>query len=271
VLDSADVRNATGLFGLNPTALIFGLWDSTGPRGGLGAKFQRALVSEMVGYGAMAGVKTSSRIDPAQIMKGAGPLYARKSESDQEPTWTLDKNQGGKKIGGKKGKEGDGNPSDANHSNIPPQINLQSGGFTITRAVQTTVLSLAALRRLRFPVNGGADSDPSVDIVARTALAAVGLAAATLTREQGADLRSRCQLVPTGAFAWELLGRPGESPKRFELTGDQAVELCNQAIKAVTQAGLPWEGEIDLVPSSELLELVRRSQQLAASEGEESD
>ena len=83
ILDTADVRNATGLFGLNPTALVFGLWDSTGPRGGLGAKFQRALVSEIVGYGALAGVKTSSRIDPAQIMKGAGPLYARKSESDQ--------------------------------------------------------------------------------------------------------------------------------------------------------------------------------------------
>ena len=71
VLDDADVRNATGLFGLNPTALVFGLWDSTGPRGGLGAKFQRALVSEIVGYGAQQGRKTSSRIDPAQIMLGA--------------------------------------------------------------------------------------------------------------------------------------------------------------------------------------------------------
>ena len=29
----------TSLFGLCPAALVFGLWDSTGPRGGLGAKF----------------------------------------------------------------------------------------------------------------------------------------------------------------------------------------------------------------------------------------
>lgn len=267
VLDSADVRNATGLFGLNPTALIFGLWDSTGPRGGLGAKFQRALVSEMVGYGAIAGVKTGSRIDPAQIMVGAGPLYERKIDANGEPAWTLDEKLGSKKLG----KKGGGNPSDANHSNIPPQIDAESGGFTITKAMQTTVLSLATLRRLRFPLNGNADSDSVVDVAARTALAAVGLAAATLAREEGADLRSRCQLVPTEAFVWELLGRPTESPKRFELTGDQAIELCNQAIKAATQAGLPWEGEIELVPSSELLELVRRSQQLAASEGEGND
>ncbi len=78
ILDYADPRNATGLFGLNPVALVFGLWDSTGPRGGLGTKFQRALVSEMVGLDAVAGVKTSSRIDPAQIMLGAGPLHHRK-------------------------------------------------------------------------------------------------------------------------------------------------------------------------------------------------
>ena len=49
VLDTADVRNAAGLFGLCPTALVFGLWDSTGPRGGLGAKFQR--VDDFVGQG----------------------------------------------------------------------------------------------------------------------------------------------------------------------------------------------------------------------------
>ena len=74
-LDLAEPRNATGLFELCPTALVFGLWDSTGPRGGLGAKFQRALVSEIVGYGVELGRKTSSRIDPARIRAEAGPLY----------------------------------------------------------------------------------------------------------------------------------------------------------------------------------------------------
>jgi len=31
-----------------PTALIFGAWNSTGEGGGLGAKFPRAIVSEII-------------------------------------------------------------------------------------------------------------------------------------------------------------------------------------------------------------------------------
>lgn len=263
MLDTVDVRNATGLFGLNPTALVFGLWDSTGPRGGLGAKFQRALVSEIVGYGAIAGVKTSSRIDPAQIMLGAGPLYGRKNPGASEPAWTLDASLGNKKLGK------DGKPSEANHGNVTPSI--KAGGFTITKATQTTVLSLATLRRLRFPLDGAAESDPTVDVAARTVLAALAIAAATLAREEGADLRSRCQLVPTEAFVWELLDRPGQEPRRFELSGDEAIALCNEAIEAAKAVKLPWDGEIQLRPSSELIELVSRSQALAVAEGGEGE
>lgn len=265
LLDTVDVRNATALFGLNPTALVFGLWDSTGQRGGLGAKFQRALVSEMVGYGAVAGVKTGSRLDPAQIMLGAGPLHARKHADASSPAWTLDSKAGDKKLGK------DGKPSEANHGNVTPSIDAKSGGFTITKAIQTTVLSLACLRRLRFPLNGAADSDPAVDVAARTALAAIGLAAATLAREDGADLRSRCQLVPTDAFVWELLDKPGQESTRFDLSGEQALTLCNEAIATAKAAGLPWEGEIELRPSAELVELVSRSQRLAATEGGEDE
>src|SRR6185437_3330313 len=51
----ASYQNATPLFQYCPTALIFGMWDSTGPKGGLGAKFERAIVSEIVGIGAEVG------------------------------------------------------------------------------------------------------------------------------------------------------------------------------------------------------------------------
>src|SRR5438093_762458 len=61
-LDAVDARHATPLFELCPTALIFGMWDSTGPRGGAGVKFERAVVSEMVGIDARVGKRTSSRI-----------------------------------------------------------------------------------------------------------------------------------------------------------------------------------------------------------------
>lgn len=46
-IGQATLRNATPLFELCPTALLFGIWDSTGPKGGLGVKFQRAIVSEI--------------------------------------------------------------------------------------------------------------------------------------------------------------------------------------------------------------------------------
>ena len=260
VLDTADVRNATGLFGVCPTALVFGLWDSTGPRGGLGAKFQRALVSEMMGLDAQGGMKTSSRIDPAFIMLGAGPVYERAAKNEATPDWTLDpvlaakeKNQA-KKLGK------DGKPSEANHGNVTPGI--ATGGFTISRGLQTTVLSLTALRRLRFPLNG-ADSEPAVDRAARTVLAALGLLGAVLVREDGADLRSRCQLFPTEKFVWELLDCPGEEPKRCALTANEAIELFNGAVSEAKTARLPWEGEILLKPSDELIQLVAKSQDLA--------
>ena len=260
LLDTADLRHATGLFGLCPTALLFGLWDSTGPRGGMGAKFQRALVSEIIGYDAVLGVKTSSRIDPAEIQRNAALLYERKTEALDAPAWTLDAAQGSKKLGK------DGKPSEANHGNVTPTP--KDGGFTISKAVQTTVISLPALRRLRFPLSDAPASDPAVDLAARTVLVTLGLAAATLARQDG-DLRSRCQLVPQHAPVWELLDRPGEAPARFDLSPDDALGLVNAAIEAARAAGLPWEGEIVLTPAPELVELVRRSQELAANTGTE--
>jgi len=269
ILDHAEVRNATGLFGLNPTALIFGLWDSTGPRGGLGAKFQRALVSELVGFNAKIGCKTASRIDPAQIVRDSGLLYAKDGVADDVPDWTLSEKLAARekdqpKMLGKKGK-----PSEANHGNVTPTI--AEGGFTISHAQQTTVLSLAALRRLRFPLHGTADSEVEADIAARTVLAAIGLTAATLAREEGADLRSRCQLYPTQKFVWELLDTPGKPPKEYALSGDEAVTLLREAVQKAKEKSLPWQGEVILVPSPELIQLVARSQNLIAKQDQEGD
>lgn len=256
ILDVAEVRNSTGIFGLCPTALLFGMWDSTGPRGGMGAKFQRALVSEIIGYDAVPGKRTSSRLDPAQIQREAGMLYENGSGSDEAPHWQLQKNGKGKKLGK------DGKPSEANHGNVTPSI--VDGGFTISKATQTTVLSLTALRRLRFPLNGVADSMRDVDLAARTTLAALGIAAGTLARNDG-DLRSRCQLFPSEVSAWELLDRPGEEPGRFECDSDTALSVLREAVSEAREAGLPWEGEIELTPSPDLVGLVRRSQELASA------
>jgi CRISPR-associated protein Csb1 len=253
-LDNVDTRNATALFEICPSALVFGMWDSTGPKGGLGAKFARAVVSEIIGINAQIGCKTSSRIDPLQVRAAVK---------------VLKENDGGFKIAKDDKTKGAVSPSEINHGNIPPS--LAEGGVTIAKALQTTVISLTALRRLRFPLTAGDRSNPKADAAARTTLAALGLCAATLTREQGCDLRSRCQLFPTQNFVWEMLDSPGESPKQFELTGEQAVELFNQAVEASKKLSVPWREEpLLLQPAASLVELVRRSQQLAAqvAEGE---
>jgi CRISPR-associated protein Csb1 len=67
-LNTVSLTNATPLLDLCPTALIFGMWDSTGPKGGLGPKFERAMVSEIVGIGAEIGdLRRGVRRDPLEI------------------------------------------------------------------------------------------------------------------------------------------------------------------------------------------------------------
>src|SRR6185437_3792265 len=281
-LGKVNAQNATALFELCPTALLLGMWDSTGPKGGLGAKFERAMVSEVVGIDAQPGVKTSSRIDPLAIQKGAGPLYKRAATADQcGPEWTLDeagaerdKDQQPIKFerGGDSKSSKPGDPSKANHSNYPPSIDIV-GGFTIRSAEQTVVLSFPALRRLRFPLaNEKRDlvHNTEVDEAARTVLAALGLCAAALAAEAGLDLRSRCLLWPTAQLTWELLGKPGHKDEGITLEADAAIKLLKDAIDAAKKLKLPWREEpLRLVPSDDLVKLVKKSQDLALKQGGE--
>jgi CRISPR-associated protein Csb1 len=76
-LNTVSLSNATPLFELCPTALIFGMWDSTGPKGGLGPKFERAMVSEIVGIGAQWEEDYRNRgvrRDPLEISKNV-PVF----------------------------------------------------------------------------------------------------------------------------------------------------------------------------------------------------
>jgi len=290
-IDRVSLKNATPLFEICPTALLFGMWDSTGPKGGLGAKFERAMVGEIVGIDAIYGVKTSSRIDPLGIQKSAGPLYRTPDgQWALDPTEAMDELSKGKPTGKKilykkdsKGKDvahkpGDekypdqGRPSEANHSNYPPSLSkvnpetgqYLAGGVTISHAEQTLVISLPALRRLRFPVEG--QYDRNRDVAGRTVLAALGLVAAALADEAGLDLRSRCLLYPEVDLTWELLDRGADGS--FALSTEEAIQLFNAAVQAAQDAGLPWREEpLRLEPSEQLVKLVVKSQQLAAQQG----
>ena len=92
----AQPRNATALYRYSPTGLLFGMWDSTGPKGGLGSRFQRAYVSEIVGLDAEFGKKVSSRLDPLQIEREAAErqIFIHK---DAERVWTLKESDSAKK------------------------------------------------------------------------------------------------------------------------------------------------------------------------------
>jgi CRISPR-associated protein Csb1 len=281
-ITDARGNHATALYTYCPTALVFGMWDSTGPKGGLGSKYQRALTSEIIGIGAVAGVKVGSRIDPTGIEKNAGPLLAKAGEPGE---WTVDPDEAEQKKGkpvpfGRKGSKGKGAgaPSEANHGNIPPALDSEAGGVTIDYALQTQVLSLPALRRLAFRTRPDGSllatgERAEAQMTARTALAALGLAAMALARSYGYDLRSRSQLVPTQPLVFELRGNDGAEPERFELTLQGALDLVRQAARAAEAAGMAWhQDEIRLVPSPKLVGLITKSRaQVAEGDIAETD
>jgi len=249
-LNRVSLANATPLFEMCPTALVFGMWDSTGPKGGLGPKFERAMVSEVIGVGAewhedyrARGV----RRDPLEVRA------AVKVIKNADKSWRLATEK----------EKGATEPSKINHSSVP--FDSRNSGVTIEYAEQATTLSLIVLRRLRFPINGTTASE--ADVAGHTVLAALGLSAATLAFESGMGLRSRCLLWPEGPMTWELLDKPGQKPKCFAVSADEAVKLFQDAVSAAQNAKLPWpEQPITLKPSDDLVELVRRSQLEATKE-----
>jgi CRISPR-associated protein Csb1 len=265
-ITDATPAAATALFHYSPTALLFGMWDSTGPKGGLGSKFQRALVSEIVGFDAQVGRKVGSRIDPLQIEKESATLY---EHEDPAQGWTLDEQEAAKEKGKPKTVGKEGKPSEINHGNVTPSIDAKSGGVTISRAVQTTVLSFPALRRLRFPVDiAGVRIAPErrreAEIAGHTAIAALGVAAIAYQYELDYDLRSRCLLVPEGPRLLELVPRDGSDPVPVEVSRASAAELLHAASSQAAEHGLGWfDRELRLEPAPKFVELIKRSRDLS--------
>jgi len=285
----ASVANATPVYELCPTALIFGIWGAPEKPGGLGAKFERLMSSEILGMEVAFGTKTSSRIDPLGIRAGIG-IY-----DDGKGNWTLENT--GKKYG--RNRETAGKPSAINHGNVTPALakygknpegldpmkdfrerarqgEIAPGGVTMASAEQTTVVSLAGLRRLKFPPKGEkwqpSDGQRRRDLAARTVLASLALCAAELAAESGMDLRSRCVLWPSAPRKWELLDAPGEEPVQLAIGAESAIALLNEAVSGAEAVGMTWQNDpIRLRPSEKLVNLVKRSQELAATAEEEGE
>ncbi len=253
-LNTASPLNATPIYELCPTALVFGMWDSTGPKGGLGAKFERAMVSEVIGFGASVSELHKNRgirRDPLEASRVVPIL------KNDDGTW---------KVADAATKKGILRPAEVNHGSVP--FDSANAGVTIDYAEQLTTLSLIALRRLRFPMTKPLSDAAAAHAAGQTVLAALGLCAATLAFESGMGLRSRCLLWPEGPMEWELLAKPGEPPQPFTLDAAGARKLLTDAVLAAETAGLKWRSEaLTLQPSKELLKLVRLSQQQAVKAG----
>jgi len=248
--EQGSIGNATPIFELCPTALVFGMWDSHGTRGGLGERFQRAVVSEIVGFDAEPGRRSASRIDP--VIRTTKDIPVERSSD-----------------GWKVVEKGKAKLSEVGLGNVTPSLKDKRGqehhgGVTMRSARQVWHLSLPALRRLRFPLEGRPE-DPAVNVAARATLAALALAALSSQWRNGFDLRSRCLLVPQHELRVELLSIG--STGIYSLPVDRATELLAETSEVAVAAGLRWNGEpVTLFPGKELVKAVQKSRQLAAGE-----
>ncbi len=361
-LARASLANATPLFEWSPTSIVFGCWNSSDDKipekiGGTAKKlkYARVIVSEIVGYEPVPGVRVGGKDDVIGITgqtiyrlpssevttdkkkaahdaegkvwyrKGGDNLEWTQNESEAEKRqeekglpvyraigweWTADLKKAARDKQGKAVKWGDerkpskkGKPSNLLLGQIPPKIgktegennrerkNLSpesqkrlmqaGGGVTMKYALQTTVLSLSALRRLRFPVNKGGSTDEQkkicpqeCDIVARTVLAALGLVAITAQKKRDYFLRSRCELraVESPLFEFVVQGRGTQDKDKFSLDFAQAVELLHSALEEAGQKGLKWKTDGDmpnLKPQSNLAELIRLSHEQGGAEDDD--
>ena len=242
----ANGKNATGLFQHDPTSLLFGSWDSTGVSGGLGEKYTRCVVSEVVAINVEVSKRGAARVDPLNASRHV-PI---KRDPKEKLIW---------EVSGDEKAKGLIKASEINHGNIPPTVS-EYGGITCDYIQQSSTISFPALRQLRFPVNG--KENPDVNASAQTVLAAIALHAAALNVARGWHLRSRCDLVldEDQAVEWEILGN---APTKKPLSADATRALLKEAITQATKAGLPWESKpLELKPSKALADLVRKSQEL---------
>ena len=251
---TASTADATALLELSPSALVFGAWHSQGEGGGLGAKFARTLVSEIMGIDVpvdealnqrtgevvarSAGRRTGSRIDPLGVL--------RKVEVYKGPTdWATSKDAAGK--GAKQVR-----PSEINHGNIAPTVTPL--GVTCAYAEHRAVVSLAGLRRLRFGSNDR-------NSVARELLLLISLIALSEQDRQGYALRSRCDLVCDGSQPMELVHSDG-STTTLEFTADQLRQQYDAAYDRAVAVGFEFQW-LRLTPQPKLVEIVQRSRELA--------
>ena len=262
-------QSVTPLMNRFPTGILLGCWASRvrNPQGA--TRLARALASEVVAVGAVAGERAAGKIDRHSV-SNAIRLY----ESAEGGRITLREGratrEGDKpKLFGREGRRGDrGRPSEAGYGNVTPSF-AEHGGVTMRYALLLTTLSLPALRECRFPERDRSQ-DPERDVAGRLMLAALGVRMLSLLIESGLDLRSGCLLVPEEEPQVELIGRLGRAVASWPLIDLPSQDLLDSAVRGGRDHGLEWDGEdLSLEASGDQLDLLRQSlNQVEATEGE---
>ena len=262
-LAAATPADARALLELSPNALLFGAWHSQGQGGGMGAKFARALVSEIIAVDTPvdevgvnratgeveprpAGRRPGSRIDPLGIRRGV-TLF-----KDQDANWNTTKEGLGAKPKASK-------PSEVNHGNVTPSV--QPLGITCAYAEHRVVITCAGLRRLRF-------GSPELNNAGRVFLASLGLVALAEQDARGYSLRSRCDLVCDGRADMEFV-MPDGTTEPFRADRESVGRLYREAYANAQAAGFCFES-LTLAPQPKLVEIIRQSREMAlAGRGQE--
>jgi hypothetical protein len=121
------------------------------------------------------------------------------------------------------------------------------------------VLSLSALRRLRFPLKPGAANDEKLNDAGRAVIAALGVYALSAACAEGYWLRSRCELVAASPVELETVKANGSVDKAPLPEPAQAAKLLDAAAKAAQKLGLNWRTEpLVAKPNAEFAELIRQ-------------
>lgn len=227
-VSSATPRNASPILKYSATSLVYGAWKSYWG-GTLAAKFQRCITSEIIGVNAQECQSPASKTDMFNISR------------DVKITM-----KDGEMILGGGGKK----PSEHGHGSIV-STEIPRLGVTVDYAKQTTVITLAGLRRLGFQ---GADEG-----AARSALAALAILGAE-GEATYTSLRSRCDLVRDGGQSeWEVVEADG-STRPLEIGAADALRWLDESSKALEPGA--WKSEPTVLrPSDSLVALIQKSRE----------
>lgn len=239
----ATPANARALLDFSPITLVYGGWDAT--RRSRQGRWRSALVGEIVGVLADQSLdgrpafRGGARVDPVamQVQLGRDAMIAIADAQRGELSPKLyDKIVKAAKSADEKA-AGPTSASALGLGGIPPTLE-QLAGVACTRIQRTHVLSLAALRQIRFGAGPGGDA------ACRALLAALALNGLARANAE-LCLRANCDLVETRPTLVTIDRRGGTADELEPLDIASADALLAAAIEAAARdADVVWNGQI---------------------------